>query len=124
MYPGISYAEKPIPVFKLVEKISGNQWTAFYRKTVHNLGEELIDTDHLKLETEDLYGWPYRFVTTGFHAFLKNSLQKLCICKAIIPEGAEYCYGTNNEIVSNRIIVFSSKEEYECFSSSKSKDVK
>lgn len=30
---------------------------------------------------------------------------------AVIPKGAEYCFGENNEVVSNKVIVFSNKEE-------------
>jgi hypothetical protein len=54
-------------------------------------------------------------INEGFHSFTTKHLEKL-IGKgnrqkkivAIIPKGAQYAKGTKNDIVSNRIIVFSS----------------
>jgi hypothetical protein len=53
-------------------------------------------------------------INEGFHSFTTRHLEKL-IGKgnrqkkiAIIPKGAQYAKGTDNDIVSNRIIVFSS----------------
>ena len=122
----IEIAEEDIPVFKLINKSkeSENTWIAPLFRTEHEFNKELEACEHLELIFKEWAGEKGgNTILQGFHAYQENK-EGVILNYAIIPKGAEYCYGINNEIVSNRIIVFSSKEEYECFSSSKSKDVK
>ena len=81
-----------------------------------NYDEELQATDHLR-ESKHIY---HGIIFRGFHAYLDNEelikdrintfskiigKSSLVSVQAIIPQGAEYCYGVNDEIVSNRIII-------------------
>ncbi len=89
--------------------------------------------DHLVLEESNwdyarLQGW--KIVDYGFHAYTKyrknldpwkivltdgkndKDINNLRCALAIIPKGAEYCVGVNNEIVATRIVVFKSWWNY------------
>ena len=46
----------------------------------------------------------YGFISKGFHSTTAKDSFIDVIC--IIPTGAEYCYGTENDIVSTKLIVF------------------
>ena len=52
-------------------------------------------------------------VTEGFHSYKRGTHVKLDYTKiAIIPRGAEYFIGVHDDLVANKIIVFSNKKEY------------
>jgi hypothetical protein len=78
-------------------------------KTSHEFDKELEARDHLLIES--IRDYNCRVINSGFHAYIKDTY--FHVIDAIIPKGAEYCIGEYGEIVSNKIIVFSSKEKLE-----------
>ena len=58
-------------------------------------------------------------INSGFHLYDNTSHAEQsyifqwggkCIKPALIPQGAEYCFGNNGDIVANQIVVFENKE--------------
>lgn len=75
------------------------------------------DLKHLQIENCGI-------INEGFHSHVNscespvNSIViKMAIC--IIPKGSEYCFGEYDDIVSNQIIVFKTKEDYDRYITSK-----
>lgn len=108
----IEVAEKNIPVLKLTNKAeTPDTWTAPLIRTKHKFNEVLVACEHLQAVNKDWAGPKGGLVIEqGFHAYRKDS-PNIILNPAIIPEGAEYCFGTDGEIVSNKLIVFSNEEE-------------
>lgn len=80
---------------------------------VDNIDELYIDLKHLQIEDGNI-------INEGFHSHVnscKSTDFKTAIC--IIPKGSEYCFGEYNDIVSNQIIVFKTKEDYDKYIASK-----
>lgn len=50
------------------------------------------------------------YITVGFHCSTIKSDTTNVVC--IIPKGAEYCYGNDNDVVSTKLIVFKHKWNY------------
>ena len=94
--------------FNKVNKARKNMWSAESKAPVPGMIKSakrvLIEIDHLEIKRQD----GILTIEEGFHAFrsYKKSCFKLYPC--IIPKGSEYGLGINNDIVSTRIIVFSS----------------
>jgi hypothetical protein len=61
---------------------------------------------HLEIEE----AWDLKTIDYGFHAKTKFVNLNYNIC--VIPAGAEYCLGTDNEIVATQIIVFDTYANY------------
>ena len=64
--------------------------------------------DHLELDND---GRGYDTISSGFHSYLdrdSNSEEFICI----IPKESEYCLGEYRQIVSNKIIVFRTEDDY------------
>jgi hypothetical protein len=121
----IEITDKPILCRKVVAQgNTENSWISCFMNTEHEYNKELQAVEHIERETL----LPH-LITLGFHAHLYNEEskekvnnridlfsteeRKLVEVFAIIPRGAEFCLGNNEDIVANRMIVFSSKEEYE-----------
>lgn len=106
----IEIADKNIHVYKTVLRSSSeNMWIAPIMKTVHEFDKELEACNHLVIE--NIKDYNCRVINNGFYAYIKDTYSH--IVDAIIPKGAEYCIGEYGEIVSNKMIVFSSKEKFE-----------
>jgi len=105
----IEISDKNTHVYKIVLRSSSeNMWVAPIMKTAHEFDKELEACDHLVIENNRDYNC--RVINRGFHAYIKGKKVSTTI-NAIIPKGAEYCIGEYGEVVSNKIIVFSSKEK-------------
>ena len=127
----IQIAKREIIVWKIVEPIQNNeipQWvpiaikeTGAYKfnevlKARGIRNEKFVEIENLKIVPRD--GWDVPVINEGFHSFTTRRLggpigkgrgQKRI---AIIPKGAQYAKGIIDDIVSNRIIVFSSTWEF------------
>ena len=129
----INVAEDDICVVKLIRSewkfLWVLWWRAYFRGTVHRLNRVLRGPKHLKIEYEHL-------INKGFHSYTIDYAKKYLrfgeMCEylhnnyllkyAIIPKGSEYCYNRDmDSIVSNKLIVFSSKEKFEKYKKSRSK---
>jgi hypothetical protein len=124
----IEIAEKDITAYKCINEYE-NYWTGvLYRspsfaynklqKAKHLCLDAYADIDHLQIE---------RFgngiiIDEGFHSLINKdgyffAAFKKAIC--IIPKGSEYCFGKDDEVVSDQIIVFKTKEDYDRYIASK-----
>ena len=124
----IEIAEKDITTYKLIYDGKDYWCGIFYsypqflyneiQKAKHlsscrrELGiiESGVDIEHLQIEKCGI-------INEGFHSHVNvNSYvlpiaDKRAIC--IIPKGSEYCLGLYDDIVSNQIIVFKTREDYD-----------
>lgn len=122
----IEIAEKDITTYKYVNSYE-NYWCGIFYSYPRFLYNEIQKAKYLSLE---LKSWSYDLkhlqiegttINEGFHSCVNfctfdiDSKQNICI----IPKGSEYCFGKNNDIVSNQIIVFKTKEDYDKYISSK-----
>jgi len=129
----IQIAKRGILVWKIVEPIQNNEIPQWVPAVIEGTGaykfnevlkargirnEKLVEIENLRIVPKDGSNGGESVVPVineGFHSFTTKHLEKL-IGKgnrqkkivAIIPKGAQYAKGTKNDIVSNRIIVFSS----------------
>lgn len=115
----IEIAEKPIICKKVIVPDTDTTWTSCFMNTKHEYNKELQAVEHI--ESESLLK---HIITLGFHAFIDKVEQDrvdrridtvkprdgVCVF-AIIPKDAEYCLGQDEDIVANKMIVFSSKEK-------------
>lgn len=105
----IETAKKDITTYKKVRVVNDSFWSGIFfggrfrfnklEKAVTKLSINIFGTE----------------IDEGFHSFkrLHNNYityGKLVIC--IIPKGSEYCLGTEDDIVSNQIIVFRTFFDY------------
>lgn len=120
----IEIAEKDITTYKCINEYE-NYWTGvLYRspsfaynklqKAKHLCLDAYADIDHLQIE---IFG-----IDEGFHSLINKDSHffaafKKAIC--IIPKGSEYCFGKDDEVVSDQIIVFKTKEDYDRYIASK-----
>lgn len=116
----IEIAEKPIVCRKIVFHVTDNIWESWLMRYKYEYNIELLAKDHIEIDKNNT-------INIGFHAFLNTKEREDIINKiinpvlpvldplisvfAIIPKGSEYCLGNNEDIVANKMIVFSSKEE-------------
>lgn len=132
----IEIAEKDITTYKCIISYE-NYWTGIfflipafaYNKLqkakclieiglLDDIDESCINLEHLQGErhNDDII-----VINEGFHSHVKEinhfPYNKQAIC--IIPKGSEYCLGINDDIVSNQIIVFKTKEDYDKYIASK-----
>lgn len=124
----IEIAEKDITTYKYINSYKDYWYGIFYsyprflyneiqKAKCLNLYESLdINLEHLQGEKcgDEI------IINEGFHSHVNrctiNTDTKQNIC--IIPKGSEYCLGDDNDIVSNQIIVFKTKEDYDKYISS------
>ena len=129
----IQIAKRGILVWKIVIPIYNNeipQWTppviektGAYKfneilKARGISGERLIEIENLRIvpfagghkKVDPVINEGFHSYTTRRHSNSVQSNRKQKI--AIIPKGAQYARGTNDDIVSNRIIVFSNTWEF------------
>ena len=121
-------AKSDIVCYKVVETTgSENRWRSVFRCT-----EEPYDTP-IEARNDSAKGFPLigkltvcrGTIHAGLHAFVSEDRAVygmrswgigaggLCrVCRAVIPKDAEYCYGMENDIVANRMIVFGSDEAF------------
>ena len=101
----IEITEKPILVSRKYRKygLFRKRWGPLVWETKKRwkYNESVEACEHLKIFNFDSIG-------SGFHS---NLALTLISANAIIPKGAEYCYGLFNEVVSNKLIVFSSNRK-------------
>ena len=126
----IQIAKRGILVWKIVEPIQNNEIPQWVPAVIEGTGaykfnevlkargirnEKLVEIENLRIVDggEDVSP----VINEGFHSFTTRYLEELIVKGkrpkkikkiAIIPKGAQYAKGTKNDIVSNRIIVFSS----------------
>ena len=112
----IEIAQKDITCWKTVNHVCGNWWKAPVRGTFHKYNEVLVACNKLKMVHS--YGGIFSgfdFIDEGFHAYTDIDYAKVnlfkthTLVKCTIPAGAEYCLGTDNEIVANKMIVHKPK---------------
>lgn len=120
----IEIAEKDITTYKYIISYK-NCWTGIFFQSSTFAYNELQKAKGLYLEADELYVniehlQRKRYNSTtgiyeGFHSYIKEPnhfpYDKKAIC--IIPKGSEYCLGIDNDIVSNQIIVFKTREDYD-----------
>lgn len=127
-------AKSDIVCYKVVEAtMSENRWRSVFRCT-----EEPYDTP-IEARNDSAKGFPLigkltvcrGTIHAGLHAFVSEDravygmrswgigASGLCrVRRAVIPKGAEYCYGMENDVVANRMIVFGSDEAFSEYVSS------
>lgn len=104
----IEIAKNPIAVYRMYNKhgfIFNRRWgPSIWETSKRWKYNKLIKScEHLTIQGNNMVG---QFIGPGFHSHLVKNDSNI---NAIIPIGSEYCLGEFNEIVSNQIIVFSSK---------------
>lgn len=92
---------------------------SIYQGTYHKFEEVLEACEHLRATKVFENNKPYRQINEGFHAYL--SIERAArllyydktkrVVECTIPKGAEYCYGTFDDIVANKMIVHKHKTE-------------
>ena len=129
----IEIAEKDITTYKYVNSYE-NYWCGIFYSYPRFLYNEIQKAQYLSLEVESCLGIDKSYdlkhlqmddwnttINEGFHSYVNrctiNTDTKQNTC--IIPEGSEYCFGEDNDIVSNQIIVFKTKEDYDKYIASK-----
>lgn len=111
----IQIATYPIAVFKRVNSGLFFWYSPMYDiETKRKYGVRLKACDHLKIR---LFGYNNkRTIEEGYHAFTFISAPHNTLCTlpkfAVIPKGAEYCLGRDNDIVATEIIVFRTKRQF------------
>ena len=131
----IQIAKRGILVWKIIEPIQNNEIPQWVPVAIKGTGaykfnevlkargirdEKFVEIENLRIVPKDgLNGdEAVPVINEGFHSFttrhLEESIEKGKRRKkiAIIPKGAQYAKGTNNDVVSNRIIVFSNTWEF------------
>ena len=111
----IEIAEKDITTYKYIDSYK-DYWCGIYYSVPRFLYNEIQRAQYLDSETwlsSDLKHLVSYLdnIYEGFHSQVinTNAIQKICV----IPKGSEYCLGNDNDIVSNQIIVFKTKEDYD-----------
>lgn len=112
---GIWIAEEDIHVCKEIGErwyfLIKRFWNSPYMNTWHRFNKVLEAVEHLEQKIYYISG--LRTISRGFHAYTDTSkIDGNLKVHAIIPKGAEYCRGNYGDIVSNRLIVFSSNWRY------------
>lgn len=106
----ITIADKDIVVYKWVKR-RWNYWIPpiYYKnKSKFSYNKPITALDENKNPIKHLVrinGFYYDRISEGFHSNLirgNNHTNVICI----IPKGAEYCFGRDNDIVSTKLIVF------------------
>ena len=111
----IEIAKNDIKGYKFVKKQWG-YWKPMFAQHYRRFkyGELIIPFDNCsqpikKLETH-WYKYGYE-INEGFHSRVNKS-EHITNTICIIPKGSEICYGDDNDIVSNQIIVFKNCLQY------------
>lgn len=127
----IKIAEKDITTYKYIISYE-DYWTGIFFSNLPFAYNKLQKAKCLCLESDELYVSIKHLrrmkdikcvsvITEGFHSYIREPshfpFDKKVIC--IIPKGSEYCFGDSNDIVSNQIIVFKTKEDYDRYITSK-----
>lgn len=112
---GIWIADEDIHVCKEIgdrlDLIFKKLWNSPHMDTWHKFNEILEAVEHLEQRVYPISG--VREINEGFHAYTDTSkIDGYMKVHAIIPKGSEYCRGNCGDIVSNRLIVFSSNWRY------------
>ena len=124
----IQIAKRGILVWKIVVPTQNNEWsppviegTGAYRfnevlKARGISNEGLIEIENLRVVLGGDPGETYSIIKEGFHSYIKRRYYSIRLGGwrqkiAIIPKGAQYVKGAGEDIVSNRIIVFSNTWE-------------
>ena len=121
-------AKEDIVCYKIVGYSSDEtEWRAIFRDTFHKYDTVLDIHNPLSVKTWTEarganrlnIGWMY--IEEGFHAYStlrqvnfeydRRDIPGELIAKCTIPKGAMYCYGTNDRIVANKMIVHKPKDE-------------
>lgn len=85
---------------------TGSNRTFPLNKVATALKDDKEPISHLEIDE----AWDLETIDYGFHANTKFSTPGYNIC--IIPTGAEYCLGIDNEIVATRMIIFGTYANY------------
>lgn len=115
-------AKEDIVCYKIVGYSDETRWRAIFRDTFHKYDRVLDIHNPLLVKTWTVgfnLGWTY--IEEGFHAYStlrqvhfeydRRDIPGELIAKCTIPKGAMYCYGTNDRIVANKMIVHKPKDE-------------
>ena len=113
-------AQEDITCWKTVNMLGDDKWIAPVRCTHHNYDKVLTACDKLRVESFYTGSRILNYIIeVGFHAYTNiddaeykiNIFKTRTLVKCTIPKGAEYCLGTHNEIVANKMIVHKPKTE-------------
>ena len=117
----ISIARKPITYRKVIRS-NKFSWNPIYNNRERDYKFNVIldaeDKNNNKIIHLNLKNWNggKKYVDIGFHAYLEipdyDKKYESLYNYVIIPEGAEYVIDLCGEIITNKIIVFSSKFKY------------
>lgn len=114
-------AQCDLVVYKALD-IYDNSKQYGYSPYLYNRYEfgKLKTANNMVTRSKILYNCDYARVNRGLHAFTKKinpssrfGLESSVLCPAIIPKGSRVFIGTNNEIVSTKLIVYRDIESLE-----------
>ena len=119
----IRLAKRDITVTRTVIKLTENTWCGYFYSYTDFLFNEIVTARTIDgkeitnlIQTPTCCDSSWYTIEEGFHSKrILDPLDYNCIpieYICIIPKGSEYCYGINSEVVSTKIIVFSSYKEY------------
>lgn len=117
-------AQSPIKCWKVVKDNDGYRkdtfWRAKWRMSFHRYDVVLSIYKPLTIQRGYLPGRAFSkidYISEGFHAYTTkedtdeavNKNRDEFVVECLIPIESEYCYGEDNEIVTNRIMVHTPK---------------
>jgi hypothetical protein len=119
-------ATKDMKSYKVVVPVDNATWMSKYQRTTHEYGKVLSIGQPLKMEKHraselsSIHPTEFAYhIYEGFHSFAHEEYARQilnpeydAIVECTIPAGAEYCYGTFGEIVSNKIIVHKNDKNF------------
>ncbi len=116
-------AEHDIHVFKILE---GNK-TPYRKKRVYFLFRRAFMRSKLKFNLRVVDICTYYTIFVGIHTFnsqltaevdltaLEDEKRCCNIHSAIIPKGSKYAIGLDNDIASNKLIIFKTEKDYNAY---------
>lgn len=121
---GVHEAQTDIHVFKVLEpRFSGGRYITPFFFTPVNFNPQNIAT--MKSELLEVYDddSETNVVRIGIHSFVNlkavenydfNRFSNTYhFCNAVIPKGARYYIGVDDDVVSDRLVIFENEEAYE-----------
>lgn len=108
-------AKEDIPVYKLLEKIHDQYITPFLCKPIVFVnGIAVQETSKFTYGNDTYLGRTIHTIRVGIHSTtISFTFGFKLACKAIIPKGTEYYVGIYNEMVSKKLIIFETEEDYQ-----------
>ena len=116
-------ADKDIPCHKFLKYVRNHDYYTPYIVAKVEFNEDgiaILESD-LKGKKKYPFGYKYcsfdkeHYIYEGIHSYCNNIIcfvNHICF-NAIIPKGSMYYYGDDNDLVSDTLIVFKTKEDYQ-----------